>query len=177
MSPLAKLMSESGITVTLTHLHVIWFDEKGEREKNPMDKWYALVEYRGKSFGTFYRTGMGHRVFSKFPAGSKWTLKGNGRYQSNLGDGTFYTLEQMVAKNYLQLPKEGPKADEVLHCLLTDAQSGSESFRDFCDNYGMDRDSLSALKTYLACQETRDAMLRLFGGQLLSQLIEAGQDM
>ncbi len=178
MTPLAKLMSDNGIKVTLTHLHVVWFNEKGEREKHPMDKWYALVTREdGRSFGTFYSTGMGHRVFSKFPSGSKWSQKANGKYQSNMGDGTFYTLEQMVAKNYLQLPKEGPKADEVLHALLNDAQSGSESFRDFCDNYGMDRDSLSALKTYLACQETRDAMLRLFGGALLSELTEAGQDM
>jgi hypothetical protein len=174
MTPLAKLMSENGITVTLTHLHVDWFDDEGKKNVNPMDKWYALIEYRGKSFGTFYSTGMGHRVFQKFPGGSvRWERKGDKYYR----DGKLLSLAEMIKLNHLRLPKEGPKVDEVLHCLLNDSQSGSESFRDFCDNYGMDRDSLSGLKTYLACQETRDALIRMFGGSFLSQLIEAGQDM
>ena len=175
MSPLAKLMSENGITVTLTHLHVVWFDENGKKVEHPMDKWYALVTREdGRSYGTFYSTGMGHRVFQKFPGGSvRWERKGDKYYR----DGKLLSLEEMIKHNHLRLPKDGPNADEVLHCLLNDAQSGSESFRDFCDNYGMDRDSISGLKTYLACQETRDALLRLFGGALLAELTEAGQDM
>jgi len=173
MSPLAKLMLENGITITVTHLHVVWFDEKGNKEKNPMDKWYALVEYRGKSFGTFYSTGMGHREYQKL---SKWVQK-NGKYQKTTGDGKWYTLEEMVKHNFLQLPKEGPRTDYILHSLLNDAQSGAESFRDFCSSYGMNEDSISGLKVYLACQETKDALVRLFGGTLMSELTEAGQDL
>lgn len=174
ISALATLMVESGITVKLTHLHVDWFDSEGKKNTNPMDKWYALIEYRGKTFGTFYSTGMGHRVFQKFPGGSvRWERKGDKYYR----DGKLLSLEEMIKHNHLRLPKEGPRADEVLHCLLNDAQSGSESFRDFCDNYGMSRDSLSGLKTHLACQDTRDALVRIFGGSLLAELNEAGQDL
>ncbi len=181
-SPLAKMMSDNGITITVTHLHVVWFDDKGKRELNPMDKWYALIEYRGKSFGTFYSTGMGHRNLQKFPrtsrTGDNWIHKGD-KYQSRGpgGDGAIYTLEEMVRKNYLQLPKEGPRTDYILQALLSDAQSGTESFLDYCSNYGIDEDSLKALKTYLACQETGTALRRLFGSELMSKLMEASEDL
>ena len=43
---------------------------------------------------------------------------------------------------------------DILSCLYWDSLSGSESFNDFCDNYGYDNDSLKALDIYRNCMDT-----------------------
>jgi hypothetical protein len=59
-----------------------------------------------------------------------------------------------------------PKVGDVLGCLLQDAQSGSETFEDFCGNLGYDTDSRKAFDIYLKCQECLGAMRRAFGSDL-----------
>jgi len=49
---------------------------------------------------------------------------------------------------------EPPKLDDVLYCLVSDAEAENMGFADWCDNFGYDTDSRSALATYLECQET-----------------------
>ena len=45
------------------------------------------------------------------------------------------------------------KIDDVLNCLVLDAQSGSECFDDFCDNFGYNQDSIKASEIYNNCKK------------------------
>lgn len=47
-----------------------------------------------------------------------------------------------------------PEIDEVLSCLLSDADFGNESFNDFCDNLGYSSDSIKAFDVYRSCMDT-----------------------
>lgn len=42
---------------------------------------------------------------------------------------------------------------DAFNCFVSDALSGSETFEDFCDNFGYDNDSRKAEKIYFACQD------------------------
>lgn len=60
---------------------------------------------------------------------------------------------KLYATSLKQVSKPKPlKIDDVLNSLLLDADSGNYTFQDFCDNFGYDSDSRSALKTYEDCQ-------------------------
>jgi len=69
-----------------------------------------------------------------------------------------------------------PEVASVIHCLLSDADAGSESFNDFCDNFGYDRDSIKAFKTYQACMESADKVHRIFSNPQRAELREILQD-
>ena len=43
--------------------------------------------------------------------------------------------------------------DDILFCLVLDAQSGTESFEDFCDNFGYNEDSVKHNEIYKSCQK------------------------
>ena len=57
--------------------------------------------------------------------------------------------------------KAAPAPTDVIACLASDAQNGSELFADFCDNLGYEADSRRALDIYLACQRTAERLRRL----------------
>lgn len=46
-----------------------------------------------------------------------------------------------------------PKIRDVLYALAIDANCASESFKDFCSEFGYSEDSRKALETYLKCQD------------------------
>lgn len=51
-----------------------------------------------------------------------------------------------------------PKCEDVLHCLILDAQCGSGSFDDFCNELGYSNDSLSALDIYRDCMKNGEKL-------------------
>jgi hypothetical protein len=59
-----------------------------------------------------------------------------------------------------------PKVGDVLSCLLHDGQAGSDTFADFCADFGYDEDSRKAFEIYLACQKCLDAVRLAFGADL-----------
>lgn len=71
---------------------------------------------------------------------------------------------------------ESPRSASVLHSLLLDAEASVTSFRNWCDEFGYDNDSISARNTYDACQENADKLKRIFNLEQLDQLAEALQD-
>lgn len=60
----------------------------------------------------------------------------------------------------------GPSLLEVCYSLAMDAQSGQESFSDFCSNFGYEEDSRKAEKTWRACADIYKAL----GGALLESM-------
>lgn len=114
-----------------------------------------------------YKTGVGHAtpVYSK--TGSK-----NKR------------PENSITQNENGFPQEWihvPKIRDVIDCLVSDANSGAETFPEFCSNMGYDTDSRSALETYLACQQGGEKLRRALGAKYqdlvkeLEELREKGE--
>jgi hypothetical protein len=111
----------------------IQFQGKIESKEWPCYQW--LVTINGINFE--YRTGLGH---------SSPKFKGEYNRTSNRKPNRpCITLDAV----WVHIPE----IDEILHCLFSDAQYGSESFDDFCDNLGYSNDSLKALDSYRACME------------------------
>ena len=66
-----------------------------------------------------------------------------------------------------------PTADEVLDCLASDAGGveNSNSFADWCGEYGYDEDSRKAEKTYKACRHNSNRLRSFLGDDLFEQLL------
>lgn len=62
-----------------------------------------------------------------------------------------------------------PTAYDILSCLDI---IYSESFEDFCSEYGFSDDSISALNTYEACVEQSEALKDMFSEEELEMLQE-----
>ena len=56
-----------------------------------------------------------------------------------------------------------PEIKDVLYCLVMDYTSASETFQDFCDEFGYDNDSIKSLNIFKACQKNSEKMKRIFG--------------
>lgn len=59
-----------------------------------------------------------------------------------------------------------PRVVDVLECLLSDASSSSQSFEDWCNDYGYDPDSRKAYATWTAVETQTDALKLLLGGEV-----------
>lgn len=53
---------------------------------------------------------------------------------------------------------KGPELSGVLNNLVMDSEAASISFKDWCDNYGYDDDSMTAMAIYRECQDTSDKL-------------------
>lgn len=122
--------------------------DKPKDKRWPHFAWRVTLSRGDRSHTTDYRTGIGHA--KKLPA-----------------PGHFAPMEHDSKRLQLWLNKPGvavaPTAADVLSSLLSDAQSGMDTFEDFCGNLGYDTDSRAALDTYLACQATVAPLRRLLG--------------
>jgi hypothetical protein len=58
---------------------------------------------------------------------------------------------------------DGPTAEGVLECLLSDANAAQHTFEDFCAEMGYDSDSRKAERIWKACDKVRENMERLLG--------------
>lgn len=70
-------------------------------------------------------------------------------YNTGLGHRTLEKYDTFV---------HAPSIDDVLVSLVMDASCGSETFEDFCANFGYDADIRKALDLYLKCQQTNDKL-------------------
>jgi len=130
------------------------FTGRNESKEWAHYKWHVMIN--GVSFD--YKTGLGH-------ATGKVNLFGK-------------RLWTKPAIKTISLEKEWvhvPEIDQVLECLFSDSQAGSESFNDFCDNFGYSNDSLKALDTYRECMDINKKLRLALGNDFNSerQRIEA----
>ena len=103
----------------------------GERDSDGWEHDAFSVSINGIDFS--YNTGFGHRTLEKY-----------------------HTIERL-RKTFVH----APIIDDVLFSLVMDALYGSETFGDFCADFGYDEDSRKVLKIYLECQKTADKIRRL----------------
>lgn len=136
-------------------------------------KWLVKLSYNGQSFQTEYAQGIGTATAPR--EGHSYVIYTSGAVApkdwrtNHCVDATnfraqWYKNERSAAR---------PKISDVLDCLLSDCSAGSESFEDFCSNFGYDTDSRKAHETWQICKNTFIALHVLFGNDL--QLIEGKQ--
>lgn len=63
-----------------------------------------------------------------------------------------------------------PECSGVMECLISDARMGAETFHDFCADLGYDEDSRNAERTWKACQQIGNQLVRLFGADYAEAL-------
>lgn len=69
-----------------------------------------------------------------------------------------------------------PHATGLIYSCIMSGDSCNMSFRDWCNNYGYDSDSIKALETYRACQEEYNKLQGLFSNKEIETLQELLQD-
>lgn len=119
--------------------------------KPKSDNWHeAAHEWRilinGQSFE--YYTGQAHREPKSFHS---CTEDYNRLKRKNL---TEHGLQELLKCS----TAKSPSLEDVLYALISDSEAGSMTFNEWCDMFGCDNDSLSARKTYDACQENADKL-------------------
>jgi hypothetical protein len=152
VSELARLLAGmKDIAFTLTHV-ALHDGTTGEGWAH--DAWRYSITRNGVTASGPYRTGIGHRV----------PRPGVKRYGVNHVDhgslGRKTDIDAACAD--WTKPVKPPIAD-VVGALLSDASGVTETFDDWCAEFGHDTDSRRALETYLTCQRTRSQLLKLFG--------------
>ena len=111
-----------------------------------------------------YKTGLGHRYLQPFAEREIRQNKYNPRS----------IAYAQAVKNSWYIKQ--PQVAAVLHCLLSDAEAGNESFSNWCDNFGHDSDSITAFNTYQACEKTAKQLNNLFNREQLQTLRDLLQD-
>ncbi len=76
----------------------------------------------------------------------------------------------------MTVPIDPPDILDVLYCIVSDAESSFDSFKDFCDNCGFDDDSISHHKIYLLCRKMGRDLISLIGRDALNKLTELFRD-
>jgi hypothetical protein len=134
------------------------------------EKFKYVVEVNGHKFDYFTGSGWAE-VATKSPEHKELESITSFQKQSyvrkwvalNQGDKqTWLNLQPLSKRNRLEdkygwnlkVYRKVPSEQDVLECLRTDVEVGTMSFYDFCEGFGYDKDSISALKLHMACMDT-----------------------
>lgn len=112
--------------------------------------WHITIN--GQQFDYF--SGLAHRERKAKLWGGQ--LEEYKRLSNSMTRLTQHGLEKLLAVS----KAKAPTLDDVLYCLVSDADAAEMTFRDWCDNFGYDTDSRKAFDTYHACQETHDKLIK-----------------
>jgi hypothetical protein len=166
MSELSNKLAGINLDMTARHIELVI-------PSNPSDwahdRWEITISYEGRSLSTEYKTGLGHRALAR---GTNKTFKGLvAMYYGKRVDGTAtanMNVEQAAMAGLIVPVK--PDLVDVMHSLLMDAGGASETFENWCANFGYDSDSRRALNTYLECQKISDSMNKVLGQKMVQDL-------
>lgn len=151
-TPLAVALAEMGVTCAPSYcgLHT-------DAEKWEAFNWSVHIQRAGRpaaQFVTPYRAGIAHcHNVSHTPDTSP-----------------VYSHKDRDAR------PNPPAVYDVLYGLLLDAGSATNTFENWCADFGHDSDSRKALAVYLACQEDAGKLAKMFTPAELEKLQEAAQN-
>lgn len=152
------ILKDAGVTFSAHYVGETTRRNDGEKPWQ-CDAWRVKLQARAEVFETDYFTGLGHRKARPGAPSDK------GR--SN----TLYREEW--EKRWLK--PVTPRAADVLHSLLLDAQAADMSFPDWCSAYGYSDDSIKALETYRQCCDIGAQMRRVFDHKTFEALRTASR--
>lgn len=70
-----------------------------------------------------------------------------------------------------------PTASDLVWAVATDSTALTESFSDWCGEFGYSTDSITARSTYKACQRNGERLIKLIGNKdIFSQLVESARE-
>lgn len=131
------------------------------------DGWRVVLGKADTSESFDYYTGTGHRVIFK-PEQYEIERKALASCVNKRS-----IMAENIRANMADCVKPfAPFAAGVLHSLINDRQAICLSFNQWCSEYGYDNDSLSAFRTYQACCETGEKLLRIFSRKQIRELAE-----
>lgn len=164
----SSILTNAGVTMTAVYKGV---DKNALSGKTEMDRWSVEFTSAARPMEPeefdFY-TGTGHRSkVEDTPAGR---LAAQHLKNTNRNSLAWESLRKQYCK---PVP---PVAATVLHSLLLDSSAVGQSFREWCQDFGYDDDSIKARSTYDACQENADKLHKIFTRAVIAQLEEALQD-
>lgn len=169
-SKLPGLCESLGIKLAATHIGLVLEKKKAFPTDKVQgwshDEFSVSLSYSGKGFDSSYKMGLGHR---KLVHGATKERGGGYFYASQ-----FKNAEEALKSDWLKIVP--PTVADVMYCFLNDASGAEQSFKNWCEDFGYSDDSIKAWESYRACQETRDALIRMFGKEIFEQLVEACQD-
>lgn len=89
-------------------------------------------------------------------------LKGNKRITGNID-------KYKSAQGLIEIKGVPPTAYDVLSCLQ---KYDTDTFENFCSNYGCDTDSITALEIYKNCSKEYSDVCRIWSDEEIDELIE-----
>lgn len=95
-------------------------------------------------------------------------VRGGGDYQGGIRQAC---REFAIQYSQGSAHKDAPTLADVLNCLRSDAECGSESFENFCSDCGYDPDSRKAYGIWEACKDSRAKLAALLGPKALRVLL------
>lgn len=141
-------LGKNNIGVKITHIGASTEPMSGGEEPWEHDSWAVTVSRpTKKAFTSDYHTGTGHRVLIK-PMPQEVV-----RYPRTLH------AEQWMRDWVRPHP---PEVAAVLNSFVMDGDACNQSFEDWADDFGYDKDSRRAEKTYEACKEIGFKMRQIF---------------
>lgn len=147
------------------------------------DLFFVSFEKGGKIYRSEFKTGTGHRVSRHTgltPTDARELAKVDAKVsivdQKNWTRDDYKRNDNKAMSFGYRVYVATPCAANVLYCLLSDIDLGSESHADFCANMGYDEDSRKGLEIYLACQKTGEELRKVFTGEDLETLREMLED-
>ena len=141
------------------------------------DQFSVTIKPAGKYSESFeFNVGIGHRLNL---IGTNYKLT-----QSQIDSAkklkSLLNLEGVLHCTIFKLSNDSyavaPTQASVLYSLILDSDCGSESFNDFCDNYGYNPDSMKDFRVYQACMDTAKKLRKLFTSEQIKTLRDMLQD-
>lgn len=144
--------------------------EKGEKVWECLNWRVTLKRGDRKILETDYSQGVAHAPAyknpPKFPSGKVDPYKQKQVVAWEIEHGKRARIMDSIDWISGKDPIPGPTLLEVCYSLAMDAQSGQESFEDFCSNFGYDTDSRKAEATWRSCAD----IYRALGPSLLESV-------
>lgn len=162
----AVFLRDLGVTMEARFIPQSQSRNRDETEKSL--NWVVTIK-RGEQFiSTDYMQGIGHvpgrpQSFAR----TLYEQRIREEYDKASEDGRYLTSVTRHPGSPMfgtRKPLPGPTLDDVLYCLVMDAEAASETFEDWCANFGYDTDSRKAEATYNACVQIGIKLRNLLGG-------------
>lgn len=71
---------------------------------------------------------------------------------------------------YVEDKPKKPKNSDIMRSLLLDSEASNYSFSEWCDNYGYDSDSISALNIYQQCENIGKQLKKVFSLEQIEEM-------
>ena len=176
VSPVFSERLNRCFNVEAKHLGLFWNSKDGW--KGFQDKWLIIFQTDHGAEVFDYMTGTGHRTAKKpmVCGPEKWEIDKAIKFAHGGATPKDEPENLKMCAELIVKATVPPvlKLDDILCCLVNDAQASTMSFDQWCSEFGYDNDSRKAFATYEACQKNGDKLRNL--GVNIAEAQEKFQD-